>query len=111
MGDLHLRVVNDDNVVVNRDPGGANDNRIADGFVVKSHVATNDVVEVNGALGDSESNRSGFTARASLFGFCRMALATLARIHLRPLLSSCSLALTFQILSSTETKVGLAFVE
>ena len=52
MRDLHLRIVDDDHVVVDRNPRRTHDDRIADRFAVKSHIAANYVVKIDWMLGN-----------------------------------------------------------
>src|SRR6185369_3382353 len=66
MRDLHVGVVDYDHIVVDRNTGRPNDDRIAYHLVGELYGATHDVVETNRALGNLEANSARLTGGLAL---------------------------------------------
>ena len=75
MGDLHLRIINHHHVVVNRHSVGAHDDRIADRFTGELHVAMNNVMELNGVLGNLQADGGRLARMAPALHLRRIEIA------------------------------------
>ena len=71
VGNLHQRIVDDDYVVVNRNPGRAQDDGIAHHLIREFDLAVHDVVKTNGSLRNAQADGARFAGLAAsqrLFG-------------------------------------------
>ncbi len=107
--DPHEGIVDGDHVVVNRDAGGADQDKVADRFAGKLHIAAHNVVEAQRGVGNSQPHGKGFTRSGPAGGFARRQVSAFAGVHLRPMLLQCELPLLLQLLGGAETAVGFAF--
>src|SRR5690348_9145367 len=111
MRDLHVGVVDDHHVVVNRNAGRPNDDRIAYDFVRELDGATNDVVETNRALGNLEANGAGLIGCLALARGLQIDVAARAGIDRLTMLFHRLFALELQLFLRAEAVVSFAFAD
>src|ERR1022692_2233184 len=112
VGDAHQRIVDGDDVVVNRHAqlimlGRADKNWIADSFGGKLHRAADQVVEAQGLFADFQPNSVGLTGIDVLVDHLGFEVAAAARVDLRKLLLHKQFALGLKFLRSAEAAVSL----
>src|SRR4051794_27514112 len=108
MRDLHLRVVDDDDVVVNRHSRRAHDDRIAHDFVGKLDRAVHDVMKLDRPLGNVKADGATLAAGASLERFCGIDLPAFAGVVRWEMRGESFLAFDLELLGRTETEIRLA---
>ena len=109
--DAHERVVDGDHVVVHRDAGRTDEDKIAYSLAGKLYLAADDVVEAQRRIGHSQPHGERLARSRPGHSFRRRENSAFARIHLRAVLAESQLPLLFQFLRGTETTVGFAFPE
>jgi len=112
--DAHERIVDGDHVVIDRHTGRhtagtSHQHRIAHGFRSEHHVATNNVVEAERVVFDSQANREMLAGGEVLFDLTGREIAAAARVDLRAMFRGGLGTLRLELLRSAEAAVRLAF--
>src|SRR5256885_15267779 len=69
VGDLHQRVIDDDDIVVHRHSRRTQNDRVAHNFIGKFDSTVNDVMEANGTLWNAQADRAGFRGSSPALRF------------------------------------------
>src|ERR1700733_2856819 len=69
VGDLHERIVDGNHVVVDRDAGRTNQNKVTHGLACKLDVTAHDVVEAQGRVGHRQTHSEALACGGSGFRF------------------------------------------
>src|SRR5581483_4706025 len=109
VGDVHQRVIDHNNVVVNRHAAGAKNDGIADHFVRELHVPVHDVMESNRVLRDLQAYGAKLSSSPAPLSFHGIQALTLAGIDGLAAFGQRLLALFLQLFVAAETQIGLAF--
>ena len=108
---LHQRIVDHHDVVINRHCIGTQNDGIADDFIGELDLSMYDVVEANGMLRNFQPNGTGFTSCTPPPGFLRINVAASTRVNWLAAFRQCPVTLSLQIVFGAEAKISLAFTE
>ena len=109
--DLHQRVIDHDDVVVDRDSRRPQDDGIAHCFVGKLDDAAHDVVKADRVLRNAQANRGLLSCSATAPRLGWVDATTCAGIERRAALGHGSFAVLLQLFLRAEAQVSFAFAE
>jgi len=111
VGDLHQRVIDDDDVVVYRHSRRTQNDGVTHDFVGKFHSAVNDVMEANGMLGNAETDGAGFRGSSPALRFGGINGAAFAGVNRLTVLGGGAGAFFLQVFLGTEAEVRFLLIE
>src|SRR5947209_3314735 len=111
VGDLHQRVIDDDDVVVYRHSGRTQNDGVAHNFAGKFDSAVNDVMEANGMLWNAQADGARFGGSSPALRFGGVDGAAFAGVNRLTVLGSGAVAFFLQVFLGTEAEIRFVFIE